>query len=188
MKERDFDSAVSTNESILTRSPDTGSEYIALFNLFTVYRNELKDDSRAGEFLSILKEKYPDYELTFFAQFEMGEDVDWSFAKKTVPENISQAESISIPKEYNLGENYPNPFNPVTQIDFSLPEEGYTRLIIYDLRGREAARLMDKELNAGYHSVKWDASRFASGIYFYRLTSGPPAGGFIQTKKMLLLK
>ena len=184
MKERDFDSAVSTNESILTRSPDTGSEYIALFNLFTVYRNELKDDSRAGEFLSILKAKYPDHELTLFAQSEMGEDVDWSLAKKAVPENISQAESISNPKEYNLGANYPNPFNPETQIDFSLPEDGLTKLIIYDLLGREVSRLVDDDLKAGYHNVTWNASNVASGLYFYRLTSGD----FVSTKKMVLLK
>ena len=184
MKERDFDSAVMTNEKILTRSPGTGSEYIALFNLFTVYRNELKDDSRAGEFLSILKEKYPDYELTFFAQFEMGEDIDLSFAKKAIPENISQAKSIAIPKEYNLGENYPNPFNPVTQIDFAVPEDGFTRLVIYDLRGREVVRLIERDYSAGYHSVKWDGSSVASGLYFYRLQSGK----FVQTKKMMLLK
>ena len=89
-----------------------------------------------------------------------------------------------IPEKYELFHNYPNPFNPVTQIDFALPEDSFTLLVIYDLRGREVIRLIDKDLNAGYHSVKWDANRFASGIYFYILQSGD----FVQTKKMLLLK
>ena len=72
----------------------------------------------------------------------------------------------------------------MTQIDFALPEDSFIRLVIYDLRGREVIRLIDKDLNAGYHGVKWDANRFASGIYFYILQSGD----FVQTKKMLLLK
>lgn len=184
MNERNFDSAIQTTEHIVTRSPDTGSEYIALFNLFNIYRNELNDDFRAGEILSDLKEKYPDYELTLFAQSEMGEDVDWSLAKRAVPENISRLGSISIPTEYRLGENYPNPFNPVTQIDFVVLEDGFTRLVIYDLRGREVVRLIERDYSAGYHSVKWDGSSVASGLYFYRLQSGK----LVQTKKMMLLK
>ena len=91
---------------------------------------------------------------------------------------------ISIPKKYSLSNNYPNPFNPETKINFVLPEDGLTKLLIYDLRGREVARLIDRNLNAGEHSVSWNASRFASGIYFYRLTSGD----FVSTKKMVLLK
>ena len=88
------------------------------------------------------------------------------------------------PKNYSLSNNYPNPFNPVTRIEFALPEAGLTRLIIYDIRGREVAILIDGEMSAGFHNVTWDASKMASGIYFYRMTSG----SFVNTKKMLLLK
>ena len=87
-------------------------------------------------------------------------------------------------QNFHLIQNYPNPFNPETRIDFALPEAGLTRLTIYDIRGREVVRLIDGELSAGYHELKWDASDAASGIYFYRLTSGD----FVKTKKMLLLK
>ena len=89
-----------------------------------------------------------------------------------------------MPREYSLSNNYPNPFNPVTRIEFSLPEAGLTRLTIYDLQGREVAKLIDGEMNAGFHNVTWDASKMASGIYIYRLTSG----NFVATKKMVLLK
>lgn len=99
------------------------------------------------------------------------------------PEDENPLEPI-IPLAYSLKQNYPNPFNPVTQIDFELPEDGFTKLVIYDLLGREIERLIDKDLNAGNHSVKWDASKFVSGLYFYRLQSG----NFIQTKKMLLIR
>ena len=89
-----------------------------------------------------------------------------------------------LPKAVTLYQNYPNPFNAETSIEFRLPETGMTKLIIYDIRGREIARLIDREMDAGYHSITWNGSNVSSGIYFYRLQ----AGEFVQTKKMLLLK
>ena len=65
-----------------------------------------------------------------------------------------------------------------------LKETGLTRLIVYDLLGREVDILIDVQLSAGYHSVTWNAANAASGIYFYRLTSG----SFVATKKMVLMK
>ena len=94
------------------------------------------------------------------------------------------SETASVPRAFALDQNYPNPFNPVTNIEYSLPHSGDVTLIIYNLRGQEVARLIDGGQVAGNHSVTWDASNFASGIYFYRLQ----AGDFIQTKKMVLLK
>ncbi len=106
---------------------------------------------------------------------------DEGFAKKAIG---SKSEDISLPREYSLSNNYPNPFNPVTRIEFALPEAGMTRLIIYDIVGREIAILLDGEMDAGFHNVTWNANEVASGIYFYRLTSGT----FADTKKMVLLK
>ena len=89
-----------------------------------------------------------------------------------------------IPEDYALRQNYPNPFNPETRIEFALPEAGHTRIVIYDLLGREVTRLVDGNMSAGYHNVIWNASNVASGIYFYRLA----AGDFVSTKKMVLLR
>ena len=97
----------------------------------------------------------------------------------TRPDRVEQ-----LPDTPELFDNFPNPFNPETKIDFALPEAGLTRLIIYDLRGRIVERLMDGQLSAGYHSLTWNATNVASGIYLYRLTSG----SFVDTKKMVLLK
>ncbi|MCH7819095.1 MAG: T9SS type A sorting domain-containing protein [Candidatus Marinimicrobia bacterium] len=94
----------------------------------------------------------------------------------------------NIPNEFTLLQNYPNPFNPVTKIEYVLPVGSEISLIIYNLLGREVARVVDGEQSAGNHTVRWDASNFASGIYFYRLQAGPAAGGFVQTRKMVLLK
>ena len=87
-----------------------------------------------------------------------------------------------------LRPNYPNPFNPVTKIGYTLSVDSEVSLIIYDLLGREVARLIDGEQMAGTHLISWDATNVSSGIYFYRLTAGTPASGFVQTRKMVLLK
>ena len=99
------------------------------------------------------------------------------------PINVEE-ENVAIPFFHQLDQNYPNPFNPITTIDYFLQSRSDISLIIFNLNGREVARLVDEEKSAGKHSVKWDASNLASGIYFYRLQ----ASDFVQTKKMVLLK
>ncbi len=89
-----------------------------------------------------------------------------------------------LPDEYVLYQNYPNPFNPVTNIRFQLPESGNTTLKVYDILGKEIAVLVNEYKSAGVYQVYFDASRFASGIYFYTLQSN----GQLITKQMILIK
>ncbi|MGD8779904.1 MAG: T9SS type A sorting domain-containing protein [Ignavibacteria bacterium] len=89
-----------------------------------------------------------------------------------------------IPTEFALYQNYPNPFNPITTINFDLPEKSFVSLVIYNILGERVVELTNGELNAGYHKVSFDASRFSSGIYIYRII----ANDFVDTKKMILLK
>jgi hypothetical protein len=89
-----------------------------------------------------------------------------------------------VPTEYILSNNYPNPFNPTTTIDFSIPEQTNVRVIIYDALGNQVDVIADGVKSAGTYSVKWNASNHASGIYFYKLE----AGNFIQIRKMVLMK
>ena len=93
-------------------------------------------------------------------------------------------EEGNLPKSYSLLQNHPNPFNPITVIEYALPEASAVSLIIYDLGGKQIVNLIDGEHRAGKYQVIWDASGLASGIYFYRLQ----ASGFAQTKKLILLK
>jgi L-ascorbate metabolism protein UlaG (beta-lactamase superfamily) len=94
-------------------------------------------------------------------------------------------DDISIlPAEYSLGQNYPNPFNPVTVISYQLPAVSNVILKVYDVFGREVTTLVNEKKPAGSYNVQFNASRMASGVYFYRLTTE----SFSQVKKMLLIK
>ena len=89
-----------------------------------------------------------------------------------------------IPSVFSLGQNYPNPFNPTTVIQYELPVDGYVSLKVFNLLGQEVATLAEEVQNAGYKSVVWNASKIASGMYYYHLS----AGSFSEVKKMLLMK
>lgn len=98
-----------------------------------------------------------------------------------------------LPLVFAMSPNYPNPFNPTTTINYQLPVNRDVTLIIYNLLGQKVETLGDGRVKAGCHSITWDASRFASGIYFYRLTArqGPglsTAGDQVITRRMTLLK
>lgn len=90
----------------------------------------------------------------------------------------------NVPESYKLYQNYPNPFNPATTIRFSLPHRTHTTLKVFDVLGREVATLVNQEMNAGEHSVQFNAKQLPSGVYFYRLS----AGAFIESRKMLISK
>ncbi len=90
----------------------------------------------------------------------------------------------SIPLEYRLEQNYPNPFNPTSTINYSVKENGYVRLKVYDIIGNEVAELVNRNLNAGYYSVEFNASELPSGVYIYTIQ----ANNFFDSKKMILIK
>ena len=99
--------------------------------------------------------------------------------------NLSSVVEIALPTKFDLSQNYPNPFNPVTKINFDLPADSKVTVIIYDLLGREVTKLLDNEFRtAGYYTVDFDASRFASGVYFYSFS----ADKFRSVKRMMLIK
>ena len=97
---------------------------------------------------------------------------------------------INVPNEaitatsFELSQNYPNPFNPSTTISYTVPAETQVSLVVYDIMGKEVAKLVNERQAAGNHQVEFDASSLSSGTYFYKLT----AGEFISVKKMVLLK
>jgi len=95
-----------------------------------------------------------------------------------------QGEFGNLPAEFELMQNYPNPFNPVTEISFNLPEAAEVTLDVYNILGQRVTTLVDGFLEAGTHTVEWNASTYSSGIYFSRIRTE----NYMDTRKMILLK
>lgn len=93
-------------------------------------------------------------------------------------------DEVSNPDNFSLSQNYPNPFNPSTTINYTLSETQFVTLKVFDVLGREVEILINEEVNAGNHSIQFNANGLSSGIYFYRLN----AGNIWQTKSMILMK
>ncbi len=91
----------------------------------------------------------------------------------------------NIPIEYSLSQAYPNPFNPLTNIQFGLPEDGAVRIQVFNVQGQAIATLVDGAFTAGFHTVRFEAaSSLSRGVYFYKLE----VGNFTDSKRMLLIK
>jgi len=90
----------------------------------------------------------------------------------------------TLPTDYALHGNYPNPFNPTTTISFDLPKAGHVRISIYNIKGRMIDEVVDQRMPIGSHTVQWDASDYASGVYFVRMMSDE----FLDIRKMMLIK
>ncbi len=90
----------------------------------------------------------------------------------------------TIPENFSLSQNFPNPFNPTTNIKFTMPKDGNVTLKVYDMIGSEVKTLVEGNHKAGIYNIYFDGSELSSGVYFYRLT----AGNFTETRKMILIK
>ncbi len=91
---------------------------------------------------------------------------------------------VNGPLTFSLEQNYPNPFNPFTIIKYSVPENGFVKLSVYNLTGEEVNVLVNGQVNTGFYEIEFDATSLPSGIYFYIIQ----AGSFVETKKMVLMK
>ena len=120
---------------------------------------------------------------TYFVTALSRNNVESDFEKmEIIP--VSADDPAMAAASYSLSQNYPNPFNPATNITFMLPGAEQVSLQVFDVTGRLVAVLLDERRSAGSHTVSWDASGMASGVYMYRIM----AGGFVKTKPMVLLK
>lgn len=103
----------------------------------------------------------------------------------SITRNMSVSREITEnPVEFSLSQNYPNPFNPTSTIEFTLPESANVVLEVYNINGQLVSTLVDSRLNSGQHSVVFDASNLASGVYLYRIR----AGNYMETRQMTLIK
>ena len=91
---------------------------------------------------------------------------------------------VELPGSFYLAPAYPNPFNPITTMEYSLPEDSHVSIVVYDMLGRNVAELLDSYKTAGYHTIQWNASDQSSGVYLVKMV----VGDNINTQKLMLIK
>ncbi len=181
-----YDKALTLYDDVIKKYPNTLEERNARVQKIYYSIEGKKDHAGARQMLNEL-----------LAIYKSGDDIDMIInlvdhalvlsgeGSKSLPKQSSQESNIEkAPIEYSLSANYPNPFNPTTVINYQLPVTNYVSLKIYDGIGREVATLVNETKEAGNYEVKFDASKLASGVYFYKLK----AGNFTSIKKMILIK
>jgi hypothetical protein len=127
--------------------------------------------------------KDPQIIIPFNIKISSGGYVFWEDSSDIIVSDIEGFSNV-IPGTFGLNQNYPNPFNPTTFINYELPITNDVELSIYNLIGQKIVTLVKESQRAGYHQVEWDASGFASGVYYYRIE----AGEFVDVKKMILIR
>lgn len=189
--------AIENCEYLLRNYPEDLNNNYLLYKLFRINLEYLGDSQKAEEFLSELnkkdikndfhslsvglmedfkegnlKRKLTDYELANLSNHRLNKGIE-----KTL-------ETAKQPTTFDLYQNYPNPFNPVTTIKFAIPEVSNVKIIVYNMLGQEIETLVNDNLSAGFHEIKWNASRFASGVYICKLE----ARSYTKAIKIMLLK
>ncbi len=107
------------------------------------------------------------------------------FSEPVQPTGVTSVKDKQLPKEFALKQNFPNPFNPSTQIEFALPKQSNVQIDVFNLLGQKIATLVDGVKDAGFHTVEFNAAGVSSGLYFYRMTAD---GNVNFLRKMVLMK
>lgn len=175
----DFATAKNYREELVRDYPSSPHEVAAFYDQIVQYVEVEDNRLEAKILLERMKEAYPEDDLTTAARILLGEQVIWNIEKQKSLQSAQEETS-----EFRLHGAFPNPFNPVTTLSFELPDAGHVSLQIYDLLGREIARLLHGELTEGFHSVLWDASNQSSGIFLARMQ----ANGKSAVLRLILLK
>ena len=188
----DYKKAVSLCQTILSDYPDSQKSYYALYDLFNLFQKDLKDTVSANNILEQLKKKYPDSDLTIMARIDNGENV--RLEKKHLPKKqLIKMTTETISEEFKLLGNYPNPFNPSTNIRFSLEGASEVTIHIYNVLGQQVRILSQSNLNAGVHQITWDGcnelgKEVTSGLYIMHFEARSSEKYFHDFKRILLIR
>jgi hypothetical protein len=143
-------------------------------------------NSADGEGYSIVpREKDPYQDQNDASNWMASREIHGNPGRDNIPVSVQEPRSQAVPHEYQLLQNYPNPFNAVTTIQFHVPKKAFITIKLYNILGKEVDELVSRYFEPGYHSVKWDASDFASGVYFYKLTT---SDGISMIKKLVYVR
>lgn len=192
--------AKENNNLIIAENPNTSLETRAKLN--NVYI-ALYNDNNINEAINIFNGVMNKPELSTPLELQLVYDAITSYAttygqetknlpflslnEPTVEFELNKESSLvqtDLPTEYSLYSNYPNPFNPTTTIKYDLPSDGLVQIKVFDILGNELATIVNEQKVAGRYEINFNASSLASGVYLYKLQ----AGGFVSSKKMILLK
>jgi tetratricopeptide (TPR) repeat protein len=156
----------------------------ALYNAGCLLWYRKGEKAEAEKYFRHLIEKWPDDSFAHSALVTLGES---PAGRQVSPEKANDQEK---PTTYGLASGYPNPFNPTTTIGYEIPTEGYVKLVVYDLLGRQIAELASGLRTAGRYSATWNASSIASGVYLARFTVSDEMGQlkFSRVRKLVLAK
>ncbi len=176
--ENNYSNALKIADQVLASASDDNDLVCEMmYEKGLVYKYYLNDADAASAQFSMLLEKYPGHPLNSFAASEVN-----TMQKEFSQDSTTKNETVTI-ESYNLVSS-PNPFNPTTNISFTLPEASLVRLAVYDILGREVAQLVNEMKGKGKHTVIFNGNNLASGIYLCRLEVGKD----VAIKKLLLTK
>ncbi len=167
---------------ILIKSTNNGVVFVA-GNQGMAYTEDYGETWEIIEFDKLLKPRINCIEWDQSGNIYIGTKGNGVFSSYQ-PQLVKVEEPHVIPKKWKLYHNYPNPFNPTTTISYKLPKSSFIKLNIYNINGQLINNLVEKQQDAGYHQVKWNAVNMPSGIYLYKIQSEE----FISVKKCLLIK
>ena len=163
------------------------------FNTFEIERLSSSVWEKIGEVTALdTTNGYQTYTYIDNLQNTNGENARYRLKTLSNDGNLqysNEVEVIALPVKYTLENNFPNPFNPQTKIQYSIPENAVVQLIIYDALGRQIAELVNEKQEAGFYSKTFEGQNLSSGVYFYRLIAQTQGKNiFTQIKKMVLIK
>lgn len=180
--DRDYDTMIAYYDQLINEYPNSIHELTALYDEIAYYIEIKNDLNKAKKLISRMDSAYPEEELTFLAHILIGENIKLPKLKyHQQPESLTKE---YIPAEFKLYPAFPNPFNPITSINYNIPEDVHVELKVYNVAGQELAILVNEKKMAGSYTITWSGENIPSGIYFYRIK----AGNFVKTCKMTLLK
>ncbi|RQW05275.1 T9SS C-terminal target domain-containing protein [candidate division KSB1 bacterium] len=143
-------------------------------------------NSADGDGYSVVpRQRHPYQDQNEAVNWIASREIHGNPGRDNIPVSAKEPEQQATPADYQLWQNYPNPFNAVTTIQFHVPTKTFLTIKLYNILGEEVDELVSQYFEPGHHSVKWHASDFASGLYFFQLTTST---GYKQSKKLVLLK
>ncbi|MBX2991662.1 MAG: T9SS type A sorting domain-containing protein [Bacteroidetes bacterium] len=182
-KAGDFTGAQQQYSTLINESRSSNERLHHVFAAFMLQAIAMESKSSALPYLTRLRAEWPNEHLSKLAQLHF--DGISPISRRThLEKNGATHNPQAVPQSYALFQNYPNPFNPSTTVRFQTPHDGFVSVKVYNMLGQEVATLVNEQRVAGVHEVIFDASRFSSGVYIYKLT----AGGFTAAKKLVLVK